>query len=395
MGSDVSSTVDDFSLLEDMYGSSESSSVSSSEEQLESDMFSGCPCPLIGQQNHLSVLSFSKSTTLNSSIQNSCHHEKSGSNLLRVFDKMDASDHLVKSSHEGMKSSHMSNPLNPGESSCSCTFSIQYGERLTDSYSSMGRLLKNSFHDNGTVGPQVTEKCLGSLRYSMLCHDVIAISDTLSGEAMSEDQPQDSNTLGSNWYTFQPQKISHQCNFLCINPLNKNPMVTRNTLLHRMGRNGEKCQVDHEQPLPYFNFSTVEDPCKVYLDKSPSNSRCTSASSFPPDSSLSTYGNKNKQCGEMGHGGEDGLADVPKNCSDASLDLMDHKQDVLTVVSGGSSWERLLGSFRKTVNCDATQKQSLVSTFEMPLDIIIDKCLLQEIMLQYPYLYGYSVKLVN
>ncbi|KAK7269258.1 hypothetical protein RIF29_21979 [Crotalaria pallida] len=383
VGSDVSSSVDDFSFLEDMYASSESLSVSSSKEQLESDLLDGWSCPLAGQQNPLAALSFCENTTLNSSIHNSGHHEKSGSELLRIFDKTDASDHLVESCHKGMISSHMSNPLSPRETSRSCIFSIQYRESLTDSCSGMGRLLKNPFLDDGTFGQKVNAKQLGSLRYSMLCHDVNAI--TLSGESMSEDQP-DNNTFASSWYTFQPQKIDHnQCDLPSINPLSMNPMLTRNALLHQMGRNQEKCKADHEQHLPYFNFSTVEDPCKVYLDNSPTNSRCRSASCFPLDSSASTHGNKNNQCGKMGHGKEDGLVDVPKKRYDASLELMGHKQDVLTVVPGGSSWERLLGSFRKTVNCDATQKQSLASTFEMPLDIIIDKCLLQEIVLQYKY----------
>ncbi|KAE9596454.1 putative gamma-tubulin complex component protein [Lupinus albus] len=384
LGSDVSSTVDDLSLLEDMYDSSESSSLSSSEEQLESDLLSGWFCPLAVQQNPLSALRFCKSRTLHSSIKNSRHHEKSGSDLLRIFDKMEASDNLVKSCHEEMISSNMSNPLNHEESSCSCIFSIQYRESLTDSFSAMGHLLKNSFLDDDSDGKKVNEKHLGSLRYSMLSQDICAIGDTLRGEVMSEDQP-DNSTLASNWCTFQPQRFDHQCNIPGINPLSMNPMLTRNALLHQMGRNREKGKADHEQPLPYFNFSMVEDPCKVYLDKSPTNSRYSGAPSFPLDSSASTHGSKNNQCGKMGHGTEDGLVDVTEKCFDASSDSMDHKQDFSTVVSGGSSWERLLGSFRETVNCDATHKQSLVSTFEIPLDIIIDKCLLQEIMLQYKY----------
>lgn len=382
MGSDASSTVDESSLLEDMCGSSESLSLNGS-EQLDSDQL--CD-PIVEQQNHLSVLSFLKGTTLNSSIQNSCHHEKSGSDSHGICDKTDAIDHLLESSHEGVLSSGMSNPLNTGNSSCSCVFSIQYRESMTDSYLEMDHLLNTSFNDDETVGQDWTEKHVGSLRYSMLHHDVITISNNLSGEAISEDQA-DNNTFASNLYTFQPQKVGHQHNLPSINPLSMNPMLTRNALLHRMGRNGEKCKADHEQPLPYFNFSTVEDPCKVYTDKLPTNSRCRSASSIPLDSSASTYGNKNNHYGKMGHGREDGLADVTKYCFDASLDLMDHKKDVSAVVSGGSRWERLLGSFRKTVNCDSTYNQSFSSTFEIPLDIIIDKCLLQEIMLQYPCLY--------
>ncbi|TKY71263.1 microtubule cytoskeleton organization [Spatholobus suberectus] len=394
LGSDVSSTIDEFSLLEDMCGLSESSSLNSSEEQLDCDQLSGWSCPVVGQQNHLSALSFLKSTTLNSSIQNSCHHENSGSDLHGICDKMDATDHMVKSSHEGVISSHLSNPLNPGNSSCSCKFSVQYGESLVDNCSAMGHLLKKPFDNDGTVEPKVTEKHLGSLRYSMLCHDVITISDTLSGEATNEDEDQpDNNTLTSHLYSFQPQKYGRQCNHPSINPLSVNPMLTRNSVLHLMGRNGEKYKADHEQHLPYFNFSTVEDPCQVYMDKLPTNSSCRSAFSFTLDSNVSTQHDKNNEHGEIDCGREDGLVDVPKLCFDASLGLMDHKH--LKVVSGGSSWERLLGSFGKTVNCDVTQKQTLLSTFEIPLDIIIDKCLLQEIMLQYNYVSKLAINVLE
>ncbi|XP_027360926.1 uncharacterized protein LOC113869026 [Abrus precatorius] len=393
LGSDVSSTIDEFTLLEDMCGLSESSSSNSSEEQLDCDQLSGWSCSVVGQQNHLSALSFMKSTTLNNSIQNSCRHEKSGSDSHVICDKTDAIDHLVESFNDEVILSHMSNPPSPRNSSCS-KLSMQYRESLIDSCSAMGHLLRNSFGNDGTVEHKVTEKHLGYLRYSMSCHDVINISDTSNGEATSENQL-DNITLASNLYGFQPQINSHQCNQPNINPLSMNPMLTRISFLHLMGRNEEKYKADREQPLPYFNFSAVEDPCKVYMDKLPINSRCRSASSFILDSRASVCDDKNNEYGEFVHGREDGLADAPKLCSDASLDLMDHTHNVLTAVSGGSSWERLLGSFRKTVNCDGTQKNILLSTFEIPLDIIIDKCLLQEIMLQYNYVSKLAINVLE
>lgn len=115
------------------------------------------------------------------------------------------------------------------------------------------------------------------------------------------------------------------------------------------------------------------------------NSICLSTSSYPLDSCASTHGNQNNEYEEIGHRNEDGLVDVSKYCFDASLDVVDHKKYVSTDASDGSSRERLMGSFKKIVDYDATQKQNLLSTFEMPLDIIIDKCLIQEIMVEYNY----------
>ncbi|KAG2375414.1 uncharacterized protein HKW66_Vig0164320 [Vigna angularis] len=390
LDSDVSSTVDEFSLLEDMCDISESSSMNSSVEQLDCDQLSGWSCSVVGQQNHLSALSFLKSATLKNSIRNSFHHENSGSDSHELCDKRDATDHLVQSSHEGMISSHKSNSPKPGNSSCSCKSSIQFRGSLIVRCSAMGEFLKTSFDNDGAVEPKLTEKHLGSLRYSMLCHDVITASDTLSGEAMMEDQT-DNGTLISHLYDFQPQKYSNQCNYPSINPLSVNPMLTRNSVLHLMSGNGEKYKAEHAQLLPYFNFSTVEDPCKVYMDKIPTNSRCSSACSFTLHHNVSTHNAENNEREEIGCGRENGLVDVPNLSS--SLDFMDHKH--LNVVSGGSSWERLLSSFGKTVNCDDTQKRSLSSTFDIPLDIIIDKCLRQEIMLQYNYVSKLTISVLE
>ncbi|KAK7405823.1 hypothetical protein VNO78_07433 [Psophocarpus tetragonolobus] len=388
IGSDVTTTID----KEDMCDLSESSSFNSSEEQLDCDQLSGWACPVVGQQSHLSALRFLKGTTLNNLMQNSCHLEESGCDSHGICDKMDATDHLVKSYNEGVKSNHMSNPLNPGNSSCSCNFSIQYRESMIDNCSAMGHLLKKSFDNDVIIEPKVTEKHLESLRHSMPCQDIFTVSNTLSGEATKEDQPEN-DTLTSHLYGFQPQKHGHQCNHPIMNRLSVNPMLTRNLVLHLMGRNGEKYKAEHEQPLPYFNFSTVEDPCKVYMDKVPAFSRCRSASSFALDSNVSTRDDKNNEHVEIGHGKENGLVDVPKLCFDASLNLMDNNH--LTVVSGGSSWERLMGSFRKPLHCDNTRKQNLSSTFEIPLDIIIDKCLLQEIMLQYNYVSKLAINVLE
>ncbi|KAL1317103.1 hypothetical protein HN51_069202 [Arachis hypogaea] len=390
MDSDSSRRLHELSLLDDMYSSSESLSLNGSEEQLDSDQHHDWPCLIVGGQNQLSALSFLKGTTLNSSIQDCCHHEKPGSDSHGICDKTDASDHLLKSSHEGVISNNMSNPLNSGNSKCPCAFSIQYRYSMTDSYSEMGNLLNNSVDDDESIVRKITEKQPGSLGYSISCHDVFSIKDNFIWTTTSEAQP-DNNSFTSNLYTLQLQKVGHKYNI--PNLLSMNPMLTRNELLHWMDGSGERFKANHERPFPYVNFSTVEDPCKVYMDKLFIGSRATSASSIPLNGSAANYGNKNTKYGEMGIGTEDGLADIPKQNFGASLDLMDHKQDA--VVSGGSTWERLLHSFSDTKNCGAKHSHSFSPAFEIPLDIILDKCLLQEIMLQYKYVSRLTINVLE
>lgn len=376
LDSDVSSTADEFSYMDNL---SESSSSNNSEDQMETDQLIGWPCKIVGLQNYVSALSFSKSTAVNSSVHNSCQLEKPHSDSHDFCDEKDATDHLVKSSCNIMTSSHMSKFLNPGKPNCSFKVSTQYGGSLIDG--PVGDTVKNSFGNDEIHGQNEIEKQLKLLRGASFYHGDTIISD---GESLVENL-YDNNRHSLNLYRLLPQNIDHQYNSPCTNPLSMNPMLTRNALLCMMGRNGEKYITDHRKPLPSFNFSTVEDPFKVHMDKLLINSRCSSESAFSLDCRASANGNKNDHHCEEGHGGEDDLIDNTQNCVIDSLDLKDRNQDVLRNASGGSSWERLLGSFRKTINCDdATHKKIFLSTSEIPLDIIIDKCLLQEIILQYP-----------
>ncbi|GAU29529.1 hypothetical protein TSUD_115510, partial [Trifolium subterraneum] len=150
-------------------------------------------------------------------------------------------------------------------------------------------------------------------------------------------------------------------------------MLTTNVLLQQTGTKGEKGKADHVQTLPYFNFSTVEDPCKVYMDKLPTNSVCISASSFPLDSCASAHGNRKNENGEAGHRNEDELVDDPKYCFDTALDVVEHKRCVLTDASGGSSWERLLGNFRKTAKWSVTEANERLPEIQGLLELSIQK----------------------
>ena len=118
-------------------------------------------------------------------------------------------------------------------------------------------------------------------------------------------------------------------------------------------------------------------------------------------SHASSSRSKSDRHSKQGYDGDHVLIDnteVPYVCSPS--DLKDHNQEVIKNVSGGSSWENLLGgssitidnsvgdTYQKKDNSVGDQRQSLSAMFEIPLDFIIEKCLLQEIILQYPFLYS-------
>ncbi|KAK8647363.1 hypothetical protein V6N13_121105 [Hibiscus sabdariffa] len=63
---------------------------------------------------------------------------------------------------------------------------------------------------------------------------------------------------------FQTQQFKFTCN---DNLLSKDPMVTNNDFLSLMNRSGDSNRIDYRQTLPCFDFSSVDDPCKVYAKR--------------------------------------------------------------------------------------------------------------------------------
>lgn len=81
-------------------------------------------------------------------------------------------------------------------------------------------------------------------------------------------------------------------------------------------------------------------------------------------------------------------AELSHTCSPVGSEAHIQKVSSLENAAGGSGWERLLANSSKIASTTARYpKTSLVTVLEMPLDHIIKKCLLEEILLQYPYIF--------
>ncbi|KAJ7964835.1 Gamma-tubulin complex component [Quillaja saponaria] len=328
MGSDDSSTIDEFSYVEDICDSSECSFSNSSEEKVECEKQIMLPDQMNGQQRYFSALSFSHNTPIINSFQNpgqlemSCHVD---SDLCEIFDRSDFIGHFVKCHHEEMIYSHVNVPLESRKPNCSCVSNTPDADSLPGNDWSIGHLLK----------------------------------DYLNLDGKYKDEPG-------------------------LNPLQYGPQA-----------NGRQLGVLREV-IPYVNNIIYDDPYKVCMDKIPNGLRHEHGSSFPSflKSSASVTGCKINNHGER-HGEEDvGIKKV--SSVNLHLDLKDHKlEDMLTITSGGSSWEKLLGCSRKPLNNAVTQSSSLSTMFEIPVDIIIDKCLLQEIVLQYKYVSRLTIKFLE
>lgn len=182
-------------------------------------------------------------------------------------------------------------------------------------------------------------------------------------------------------------KLKHNSDFLSMNPI-----LARSSLVNPKREPEQMCSRDSRQSFPFFNFTSIRDPCEVYIEKFAANSRdqlgagvsvltgtaATAAVLTSCQHNLKDHSDKNLEKKE----------ELSHTCSPVGSEAHIQKISSLENAAGGSGWERLLANSSKIASTTARfPKTSLVTVLEMPLDHIIKKCLLEEILLQYPYIF--------
>ncbi|XP_059430349.1 uncharacterized protein LOC132163972 isoform X4 [Corylus avellana] len=398
VNSDDSSSMDEFSYVMDTYELSECSSTNSSEEQIEPEQLIEPPNHMAGlETKYLSTLTFSTSTSMDISLQNPREFKKPchiASDSHGTHEITDCLCHDV----------HLSNDSMLLESRESWTSDIQHTDTLADKAWTPGQPQKQSFNvfegykDDSRSHPADSLK-QWKKNVGVIKEDTSYFSKTLatlnaSLEEASGKGQQENPTYSPYSYTLQQWKPNYHSNFLSMNP-----MLTNYASLHSMSKLGERCSTDNGCSLPYFDFTSVENPCKLSVEQLAAGSRHEFGSELllHVDSHGSSTSSKSDHHGKQGHDGDHVLIDNIKVCHVYSpSDLKDHNQEVMKNVSGGSNWETLLGTTSDTIdNSVGGHRQSLSAVFEIPLDFIIEKCLLQEIMLQYKYISKLTIKLLE
>ncbi|GAV74870.1 Spc97_Spc98 domain-containing protein [Cephalotus follicularis] len=398
MDSDESTTEDDCCYQVDISESSVSSVSSSSEEQTEIEHLVDSPNTIVLEEKYLSALSFSTSDPINISSLEPLQSEKSQlmeSDLHELYEKRNVL--ALISNHERKNLSNTFVSLGAKQSEVTFISHVHYMDRLSENAWPLGGLLKNPFCVDGRYRDDVK---LHPSDFGMKssCNDLESLQDfrktidsnnSLIEEAAVKYQVESGTNNASNLLTLNLCKINNDYNFLSVNP-----MLTKNAFSHLTRKPGEIWPTGRGQALPCFDFSFVEDPCKVYVEK-----LCGYEVPLCEDSNAFATGDKSNHHGQQGFDGDYVLIDDTKE-SDLDLipSLEEHsKAGVLSMyVPGGSSWESLLGSSSNTENnIVGNHRQSMSSVFEIPLDFIIDKCLLQEILLQYKYISKLTIKLLE
>ncbi|KAI3804386.1 hypothetical protein L1987_25880 [Smallanthus sonchifolius] len=137
--------------------------------------------------------------------------------------------------------------------------------------------------------------------------------------------------------------------------------------------------------LPSFDFESVKNPLTECVDRLGSSYNTNSADN------MRNYQNK-------GHVGD--TITVKKNPfhTHASFGLKNNhqQQDLLANASGGGGWESLLdGTGNKNDIHPGEHKTNVATVIEIPLDFVLEKCLLEEIQLQYMYVSKLTIKLLE
>lgn len=168
--------------------------------------------------------------------------------------------------------------------------------------------------------------------------------------------------------------------------LSANPILTRFSWFSNMDilkdRSSNK---RHRSHFPYFDFSSVVDPCNFSINvlATPDNGLEVEASRIG-NSNLATVGSNGILADSVQHSNKD-QPDLKPTCSSNTSREAHHTPGHLpSSVSGGALWVGSLHYSNEIESCAEDKWHDSGAEFEMPPDVVIDKCIVQEILLQYP-----------
>ncbi|XP_055833261.1 uncharacterized protein LOC129902197 [Solanum dulcamara] len=396
----------DFSCTEDLLESSDCSWEDNSEEQSVFDLLSNAPGNVVElKPDYLSALSFTDDGLLQK--QKFPHDETSCPPEYVSYEtckRMEISCFSTDVSNSERVACDSSLPYRSEEKSMlqtldnQITNSRQNTSWLPDCFP--GNLLNNDRRSSKTtwlhafeIEPEISS-CRFGVQLNVDSGGSVLPQNPSVPEAYEQDHHPNRacNFLSST--SLPSWQLKHHSDFFSMNPI-----LTKSSLNPK--RESEKmCARDSREPYPFFDFTSIKDPCKVYIEKFSASSRdqlgagdsvltsttATSAILTSCQHNLKDYSDENLE----------NKAELSHTCSSVSSKVLYEKVSSLENVAGGSGWERLLANSSK-ISCTTANypKTSLVTVLEMPLDHIIKKCLLEEILLQYKYLSKLTIKLLE
>ena len=185
-------------------------------------------------------------------------------------------------------------------------------------------------------------------------------SDSGSSRLLNSKNYEKSGKINQVWNTSIPYNLS-------VNPILKNAACchTESDLQHK----------SKNWALGSFDFESVKDPCEVYCGRNPS---------FPVESvnGAATVVQPSTQPSQQSDCSRKILqAQARSQAYPTSSEEMAARDSIQENASGGAFWEKSL-----QYNDKSKEKTDVDFSpqLDLPLDIVIDKCIIQEVLLQYP-----------
>ncbi|CAK9149455.1 unnamed protein product [Ilex paraguariensis] len=408
---EASSVVDEDDALE----SSECSSLNSSDEQNGSEHLPHGMVEL--EQKYLSALSFSSSIAADSPLQKPSNSRRIcavESDLRRNCKRTDPVG-FVHVQCAGTSLSDNSSLSNPGEFNLPNTFEILGIDSQYAMGWPLGGLLENPFYvDQGNIDDTelymygyglnlrsknlvVKEEGTSNCREegASNCNNLI-LSRNDQIETTNMAQPFIGTCILPNSPSLQSWNLRCHSNFLSMNPI-----LSKSCFNHLRNKPAESGCTDYREPLSFFDFACVKDPCQLYLENFRAHPRRVFVAELSVlTDSVASADMAISNCHEKeGYSGDDVSVDKLKPsyaCLPSGLKSNDQGDVRLASVSGGGSWQSLLSSSSNCANIAVRDhRTSLPAEFQIPLDFVIEKCLLEEILLQYRYLSTVTIKLLE
>ncbi|MCD7455651.1 hypothetical protein HAX54_029044 [Datura stramonium] len=401
-------TDNDFSCTEDLLESSECSWEDNSEEQSDFDLLSNAPGNDVKlEPDYLSALSFTDDGLLQKQKfpqdETSCPAEYVSYETCK---RTEISGFPTDVSNSERAAYYSSLPYRSEEKSMlqtldnQITNSCQNTSWWADCFP--GNLLNNDRRSSKTTWLHAVEiePEISSSRFGVQLHDNVDSSGSVLPrnpsllEAYEKDQhpPRACTFLSST--NLPSWRLKYHSDFFSMNPV-----LTKISLNPKRGSE-QMCSTGSREPYPFFDFTSIKDPCEVYIEKFAASSKDQLGAE---DSVLTSTAATSAILTSRQHNFEDcsdeileNKAELSHTCSPVCSKVHYEKVSSLENAAGGSGWERLLANSSKICSTTARYpKTSLVTVLEMPLDHIIKKCLLEEILLQYKYLSKLTIKLLE
>lgn len=399
------STDNDFSCTEDLLESSECSWEDNSEEQSDFDLLSNTPGNNMLKPDYLSALRFTDVDLLQK--QKFPQDETSC-----------AAEYVSYETCKRMEISCFSTDVSNNERA-SCDSSLPYRSQVNGMLQTLDNQITNSCQNTSWLRDCFPVDLLNNDRTSSKSTRLHAveiepeISSSRFGVQLNVDsigsvlpqnpslpeayeKDQHPNRAGSflSSTSLPSWQLKHHSDFFSMNPI-----LTKNSLKPKREPE-EMCSRDSREPYPFFDFTSIKDPVEVYIEKfSASSGEQLGAGDSILTSRADTSAiltNRQHNLKDYSDDNLENKAELSHTCSPVSSKGYHEKVSSLRSVAGGSGWERLLANSSKISSTTARYpKTSLVTVLEMPLDHIIKKCLLEEILLQYKYLSKLTIKLLE